>query len=60
MSGEMTCQHALQGLSKVFEQMETICRLRGCWNRFSGGGGIVSASISTHQLNFRVRGHPGG
>jgi hypothetical protein len=38
----MTCQHALQGLTKVFEQMEPIRRLRGCWNCFSGGGGIVS------------------
>jgi hypothetical protein len=59
MSGEMTCQHALQSLTKVFEQMETIRCLRGCWNRFPGGSSIVSSSISTHQFNFRVRSHPG-
>jgi hypothetical protein len=38
MSSEMTRQNTLQGLTKVFEEMETICRLRGFWNRFSGGG----------------------
>ncbi len=28
--------------------MEPICRLRSFWNRFPGGGSVVSSSISAH------------
>lgn len=38
LSRKMTCQHTRQSLTKVFEQMEPICRLRGSWNCFPGGG----------------------
>jgi hypothetical protein len=48
----MTCQHALQSLTQVLEQMEPICRLRGSWNRFPGGGSVVSSAISAHHFNF--------
>ncbi len=54
LSGEMTGEHTLQSLPKVFEHMEPICRLRGPWNGFAGGGGVVSSAISAHQFNFWV------
>jgi hypothetical protein len=60
LSGEVTRENPFQSLSKVFEEMEPIGRLRGSWNRFSGGGSVVPSSISTHQLNFWVGCHPGG
>jgi hypothetical protein len=60
LSGEVTRENPFQSLTKVFEEMEPICRLRGSWNRFSGGGSVVASSISTHQLNFWVGCHPGG
>jgi hypothetical protein len=56
----VTGETPFQSLTTVFEEMEPICRLRGSWNRFSGGGSVVASSISTHQLNFWVGCHPGG
>lgn len=58
--GEMTCQHALQSLTTVCEQMEPICRWRGSWNRFPGGSSVVSSSISTEQRHVWVGRHPVG
>jgi hypothetical protein len=58
MGGKMTCQHPLQSLPKVLEQVEPICTLSGLRSATSSSRGIVSSTITTHEPDFRVRAHP--